>query len=290
MKWLISFNSAQTAGENRNVLGGKGAVLAELFQADFPVPDGFVVKTEAFDHFLKNSIQNDQSFLTDNIFLNQELRSELRSAVRELGGLVAVRSSANIEDQTSRSFAGLFDSFLAVGEDQIEQCLKKCWLSAYSRRARAYAGERNLSKIKMAVVFQTMVEPDFSGVAFSLDPVRPESGLMVIESVPGLNLPLVQGEVDPDRYYLECSDCRIKKQEPSQHEQITQIDDGRVKTLFISDEDRLIFRPDEFHINKLGVIVKKLHTWYNFPVDIEWALLGDQLFILQVRPITNLNN
>ncbi len=156
-------------------VGGKGASLARLTLAGLPVPAGFHLTTRAY---LERSMEG------------------LLEAFRELGGPVAVRSSATAEDLPDLSFAGQHDTVLNVGEDGLFDAVLRCWDSLRSERAVAYRERNGITSAEMAVVVQRMVPADVSGVLFTADPVtgRPEP---VINAVRGLGEALVSGEADP---------------------------------------------------------------------------------------------
>ncbi|MEC7437724.1 MAG: pyruvate, phosphate dikinase, partial [Pseudomonadota bacterium] len=84
IKWVYSFGAAGTEGDSsmRNLLGGKGANLAEMSGIGLPVPPGFTISTEVCTHYYDNG----------------------RSYPEELGGEVAA-AVARIEAETGASFA-----------------------------------------------------------------------------------------------------------------------------------------------------------------------------------------
>ena len=55
-KWVYSFGAEKTEGkgEMRNLLGGKGANLAEMSSLGLPVPPGFTITTEVCTYFYAN--------------------------------------------------------------------------------------------------------------------------------------------------------------------------------------------------------------------------------------------
>ncbi len=55
-KWVYFFGDGQTDGQqgNRNLVGGKGANLAEMVALGIPVPPGFTITTEACTEFYTN--------------------------------------------------------------------------------------------------------------------------------------------------------------------------------------------------------------------------------------------
>ncbi len=154
--------------------GGKGASLARLTRAGLPVPTGFHLTTRAY---------------------RERSTEGVLEAFRELGGPVAVRSSATAEDLPDLSFAGQHDTVLDVGEDGLLDAIGRCWKSLDTERAVAYRERNGITHAEMAVVVQRMVPADVSGVLFTADPVTGRAE-PVINAVRGLGEALVSGEVD----------------------------------------------------------------------------------------------
>jgi pyruvate,water dikinase len=122
------------------LLGGKGANLARLARAGFPVPDGFVVTTAAYRAFLaSNAIvpaiapraDNDLEQLRAQIAaapIPDDLSAQILTAYDRLGApAVAVRSSGTAEDLEGASFAGQHDTFLDVsGAEALLAAARAC--------------------------------------------------------------------------------------------------------------------------------------------------------------------
>lgn len=89
-------------------LGTKAENLIRLAQAGFAVPDFFLVR--------QNHMAEDLKHLKDS-FLKR-------------GQRYAIRSSAALEDQSETAMAGLFETFLDVGVDQVASAVAKCFASA----------------------------------------------------------------------------------------------------------------------------------------------------------------
>jgi pyruvate,water dikinase len=266
-------------------VGSKAFSLANLYQRGFPVPNGFIITTEAFERFLRllssindkdilSQITENSDYFRSNItkirqkIIVSEIPLELAEIIHNSSTSlntpsVAVRSSATFEDGERYSYAGQFESFLDVAKEDILSKVKLCWDSLFSRRALAYS--KDASNIgKMAVIIQEMVMSDISGVCFSVDPVNCDKNTIIIELVKGLGDSLVQGAVVPDRYIV-CKETLIIKEK---HVNIDEVIDDIVKEMA-----------------RLAIKIEKL---YNKPMDIEWASKNGKLYILQARPITAL--
>ena len=83
---------------------------------------------------------------------------------------MAVRSSAVAEDGANDAWAGQMDTFLDIDRVHLLNAVKKCWGSAGSARAQAYAKQKNLAAGKVAVVVEGDDSGDFSGVRLLCPP------------------------------------------------------------------------------------------------------------------------
>ncbi|MDR2997020.1 MAG: phosphoenolpyruvate synthase, partial [Microbacterium sp.] len=158
------------------IAGGKGANLGELVRAGFPVPDGFVVTTAAYDAFVaaagmdaaleRLAADTDPAAEAAALFaasdLPTEITEQITAAYTALGeGPVAVRSSATAEDLPGASFAGQQDTYLNIdGTDAVLDAVRRCWASLWNARAIAYrsqVGHEAAAGLSIAVVVQRLV-------------------------------------------------------------------------------------------------------------------------------------
>ncbi len=119
---------------------------------------------------------------------------------------VAVRSSANAEDLPDLSFAGQQDTYLNVrGLDAVIAAVCNCWASLWTARAIAYRHENAIAHdaVAMAVVVQTMVPAEVSGILFTVNPVSGDRDEMIVNSGFGLGEAIVGGEITPDTFVID---------------------------------------------------------------------------------------
>ena len=188
---IVSFT--EVSADEAGLVGGKGLSLSRLFQAGYPVPEGFVITTDSFDHSgLK------PSFLDEALAAFRALSAE---------GPVAVRSSAVAEDSSFASFAGGFDSVLNVRDEAaFRVAVQKVFDSASSERIRSYSQQIDHDgEHRIAVVVQKMIDADLAGVLFTIEPVSQNQALMSGNFVTGLGERLVSGEVTPETFTIERS-------------------------------------------------------------------------------------
>jgi pyruvate,water dikinase len=167
----------QLTAQERPLAGGKGATLARLYQAGYPVPDGFIIFSQAF---------SDDELLKDNWDRAREMLDHLRQS--HAGVIFAVRSSALSEDSHRSSFAGEFDTILDLySNDEVRKAIHAVRRSRKGQRAQVYSDASGLdSSHDMAVVVQRMVPADLSGLLFSADPVTGSRAVMAGNYVEGV--------------------------------------------------------------------------------------------------------
>jgi rifampicin phosphotransferase len=207
--------------------GGKGAGLARLRQAGLPVPDGFVVCTQAYRRFVEASglaaivgqvtadldVHDADALAISSARLRaavesapvpEELAGSISAAWARLGGAaVAVRSSVTAEDLPGASSAGQQDTLLGItGAEQVVEAVRRCWSSLWTARALAYRARQGTphAEVAVAVVVQQMVPADVAGVLFTADAVTGRRDRVVVEAVRGLGDTLVSGRVTPQRW------------------------------------------------------------------------------------------
>lgn len=178
--------------------GAKAATLGELARAGFPVPNGFVLTTGAFDRFLAaNALGPDISpEAVIAAALPADVADALLAAADALGnGPLAVRSSGVAEDLPEASFAGQYETILDVrGGEALVAAVRRVFASAFSSRVSVYhAAQGQHAKGRMAVLVQHQVEATAAGVVFTTNPMTGDRAETVISAVQGSGERLVSG-------------------------------------------------------------------------------------------------
>jgi pyruvate, water dikinase len=283
--------------------GGKGASLARMSALGLPVPPGFVVTADVLRAALPDAAAalralcargsaaaEEAQALVRSVAIPAELREAAAEAYAALGSdvAVAVRSSACAEDGEAASFAGQQETYLHVrGLDAVLDRVRECWASFYSERALFYRAQKgSLDDVEMAVVVQQMVEADVAGVLFTVDPVAGRADRMVVEAVLGLGEAVVSGEVTPDHYVLKRDGTVRKRQVQVQPFRIVSDPDGGTRQEPLDVELGGAAKLDDATLRELAAIGAGLQERTGVPQDIEWALAGGELFVLQARPVT----
>ena len=243
------FNATDAATTGLDrLIGGKAANLHALGRT-FPIPPWFAVTTEAF---------------RDDLVMAPDLRTAIDKAVATLGtGRLAVRSSAAGEDGETASHAGQLKSFLNIAPAEVADHVVKVWQSAQADSVTAYRTQRGQGgRLVPAVLVQVMCRPEAAGIAFGCDPVTGDRQICVITATPGLGDALAGGEVDGVTY------------------RVPRDPQGGVK-----GDDPLL---GHGQLRAIEDLLRRTEGHFGGPQDMEWAIVGGQLHLLQARPVTAL--
>ena len=304
------------------LVGGKGANLGEMLRAGIPVPSGFIVTADAYGRFIEQSglrpkieaslnsldvhdsdaLQKASRDIEKMIIetpVPADMADEIRRRYREMGEPpVAVRSSATAEDLPEASFAGQQSTFLnVVGADRVVQAVKECWASLFEARAIFYRSENAFEhmKVKIAVPVQKMVQSEFSGVMFTVEPVTSDRTKITVEAIVGLGEGLVSGEISPDMYIVDKASMRIVEKHVAaqdRHLARTAVGGGKgiadISWQEVPSSLRSSQKLSDDEIIHVAEIGKRIEEHYGFPQDIEWAKEDHEFFIVQTRPVTTL--
>ena len=317
-KTVVWFN--EVTKEDVPLVGGKGANLGEMTNAQIPVPPGFIVTVHAYYDFLEKSKitgkirsllepldADDSKQLQDvaaqvrqvisNAPMPPEIAKEIRQAYVKMGkGLVAVRSSATAEDLPEASFAGQQRTFLNIeGDDELVLAVQGCWASLFEARAIFYRVQQGFDhfKVGIAVPVQKMVQSEAAGVMFTVEPTTSDKSKIIIEAGVGLGEMIVSGDVTPDTYIVSKDNLEISSKEIARQQwKLIRNHEGKgeeanIKVL-LTPEEQAQQKINDDDIIGLAKIGKRLEEHYQFPQDIEWAKENSQLFIVQTRPVTTI--
>lgn len=306
------------------LVGGKGRNLALMSQAGFRVPPGVTITTQAYAHMLASATVRERigAFVqgmryddTDDLAkrtagirelieatpMPEQVASEILAAYARLAELaggaqpyVAVRSSGTAEDLAEASFAGLHDTYLDIkGGEALLEAVRRCWASMWTARAVAYRHTNGFDHFAeaLAVVVQVMVEADAAGVMFTANPLSERTDEILINSSWGLGEAVVSGIVTPDEFLLRKRNLCVKAQTLGAKQSLIRRKAGG-GTLH---EETAQARRDQFSLDVeqlalLGDLGRRVEAHsQGLPQDIEWALAGNVIYLLQSRPVTGVN-
>ena len=276
-----------------SAVGGKAASLIRLSQAGFNVPDGFVLKVDFFRQWnqqLSASPQWQEMLNTAPTKLRQftECCDRLKACAATLEfsaeqihsiqrgtdstKIYAVRSSSPEEDLAESSFAGLYATVLGVRVEKLADAVRACYLSCLDARVLVYKHKLHIAfdTPRIAVVIQEQIQSEVAGVVFSLNPLNNDFDEALINASFGLGEALVSGAITPDSWTVNKISHEVI------HFSLGTKGGDRSDTACLDSEQ----------IRLLSHTASLIEAHYQQPMDIEWALVQDQLFLLQARPIT----
>ncbi len=296
--------------EDSPLVGGKAVALSRLVRAGLRIPPTLCLTSDGYRRFAgagelasvvvlelgRKPFEEmrweelwDAALRIRNRFLRAPMAPALRSAIEDAvhtafaEGPLVVRSSAPGEDSAAASFAGLHESIVGVELMDVVDAVRRVWASLWSDRALLYRQELGLdiATSSMAVVLQALVEGDASGVAFSVDPT--DEGRMVIEAVHGLNQGLVDGAVQPDRWFFSRRTGELLRHD-APPERLRLVRRG----------ERLVIEPlvdslaplESRQLDLVRGALRRVEEIFGSPQDMEWTFADGELVVLQARPVT----
>ncbi len=317
------------------IAGGKNASLGEMIGnltgAGVRVPGGFATTARAYQDFLRqdgldarieallaqlnvddvNALARAGTQIRSWIVeqpLPEGLKQSISDAYAQLmrdgsDVSVAVRSSATAEDLPDASFAGQQETYLNIhGIDEVLTAIKHVYASLYNDRAVSYRVHKGYahSQVALSAGVQRMVRSDrgASGVMFTLDTESGFDQVVFITSAYGLGETVVQGQVNPDEFYvykpalMAGRPAIIRRNLGSKAVRMTFADDrsaGKsVRTEDVPAAQRNAFSLSDAEVEELARYAVAIEKHYGRPMDIEWGRdgLDGRIYILQARPET----
>jgi len=306
LNFLLSLSSPSAADAAR--FGPKAANLATLGQRGLPIPDGICLNADAYRRQLEvlglvataravfaseDPVEARRHALRMKLdLLEQPIAPEIaaplleawRDLVARTGALTAVRSSALVEDRYGSNFAGQFESYLGLElESEFLTAVRACWAALWSTRALRYMASHGLdpADTAMAVLIQPLVAAKASGGGLS----QTATGEMLVSATWGLGSSIAQGEVTPDRFELS-RDGELLRTAVGQKDHTVACEHRRApSTEAVSSA--LVSEPclDRAQVEEIGRLLRQAEDVVGMPVEIEWALDGDGVRLLQARPL-----
>nr|XP_033335148.1 putative phosphoenolpyruvate synthase [Megalopta genalis] len=326
--YVVFFDNVKC--QNENITGGKGfslAILTSIKDAGFIVPKGFCITVFGLELQLHTNkelqgVINDiehvsvgkktgdlQEYCHRAVRVIQsapivdEVRESILEALNHLEAeensdkpyKYAIRSSAVGEDSEETSAAGQNATYLGVqGADNIIKSVSKCWASLYSYQSVIYRKQHGMfTKSSMGVCVQLMVDADAAGVMFTRHPTTGDPSNIVITANYGLGETVVSAAVEPDTIIVHKSwDDKLTMNSTmpgSKQRKMLTNDDGLI-TIDLSEQERKKVCISGEIALRLTTIGTNLESLFGSARDIEWAVVGEQIYLLQARPITTLYN
>ena len=318
MAQILWFDDYQPA--DAPMLGGKNRSLGSMMAAGLPVPPGFAVSADCYRKALADggiTGQLDALIAAVDPHEPASVSAAGRQARELIGSLdipagladairagyaslcarcgdpalpVAVRSSATCEDQPDASFAGEHDTYLWVrGGDAVAAAVQRCWASLFTDRGIAYRLERGYGRasVAMSVGVQQMVRPQAAGVAFTLNPLDGDRSQIAIDASWGFGEAVVSGEVTPDNFLVDKVMGTVTRRTISaktMEYRLTESDEVAAAPVGPDRQWAPCLTDEE--ILAVARMARRAEKHYRCPQDVEWALAGSEVLLLQSRPET----
>lgn len=305
-QFVIPLTAAAAADAGR--FGPKAANLAALGAAGLPIPDGFCLDAEAYRTQIRalgleadargvfaaqdrprarrHALAMKLGLLDRPIVpeILEPLLAARRVLIEKTGALIAVRSSALVEDRFGSSFAGQFESFIGIEtETDFITAVRSCWGALWATRALRYMATHEIdpADTAMAVLVQPLVSARASGGGLS----KTADGGMLLSATWGLGSAIAQGEVTPDRYELGREAELLNVTAGVKDHSIGCIHRAEPTTQLVPKA--LIAEPclSKSQAVELGQLLRKIETLLGMPVEIEWAMDDAGFKLLQARPL-----
>jgi pyruvate, water dikinase len=310
--WLSEVD-LQSAAE----VGGKAAALGEIRNhLGVPVPDGYVMTTEAYRRFCGvplwkeirtalrradpadlDSLQSISAHLREIIMacaVPRAVEVAVSERARALAGAsptgcIAVRSSA-VGEGGALTFAGQFLSLINVPAAGAVEAYKRVVAERFGERALSYRLSAGLPEIAspMAVLFLPVIEARASGILYTRDPKQPKGGSLWLTSTLGLGLDIASGRVPADWFVISRKrphtvlDRTIVRKE----QEVVLEPGGGVTRRPLAGREANSPSLELQHLQTLADWGVRIEKYFGAPQDIEWALDGaGKIWILQTRPL-----
>lgn len=258
---------------DEGVFGGKSASLARALVAGLPVPPGVALSVACVEAVVAEA---------------PEAREALNDVVTDLGGSVAVRSSAVGEDDQDTSFAGQHVTLLNVrSEEELVDAIGEVHRSAHSASALAYRKRMEIpGEPRIGVTVQRLVDADSAGVLFTRNPATGVEERL-IEASWGLGEAVVSGMIVPDSYRMTPDGTVVERDAGEKDVALRPGGDGGTVEVAVDADEVEAFVLGDRELGMLHDLTVRCEALYGPGLDIEWAFADGELYLLQCRAITS---
>jgi len=249
--------------------GGKALGLSFLQQHNFNVPTFYLLSFQVL-----KQIENKQ------LETSKLVESWIREFSIKPNSLWAVRSSANVEDSKSESYAGLFETKTNVQISDLPKAIESVLLAYTSVNEKNYLGKTET--LTFGIVIQEMIMPDFAGIAFSHNPMNVAKNEIIINLIAGLGENLVSGK--EEAFVVKIANDKITYSYDNEIYYGEIFKNNQLEKISIT-KDSFKVQIEPF-VKELSKKITKLSSLKKMPVDVEFAIANGLIYWLQVRPIT----
>lgn len=295
-------------------IGMTGLTLAELSQSGYSVPDGFILSSDAYYHFLKTNnltvkinhligtvrFEDPHSLLQVSSHIRKVIRDaeidealarSITDAYTNLGGYdtpVTIIPSLTAESPLGVSFTASKSSFgLAVGETTLLTKITEAWATLFDARNMYYRHEKHIDHFRngMALVIRTFLPAQASGTLYSMNPLTHDKKTLIIEA--RLGLPFPDADKQPVDHYLARKDTmEVSQSFIADQSHMRERVGNELHTVRIQDANGTkpkLTHTQIQHLIKLGIDLEK---HYYFPIECSWIIHNSKIHILSLKPVT----
>ena len=226
--------------------------------------------------------------IDSEVFKGTDKEKEIRQLLDKFikpDGKYSVRSSGVGEDATNNAFAGMGETSLNVKYGDVYDNVRKCWKSFFAERCIDYMISSG-QVVKPAVLVEEMIDSEISGVAFT----RNKYGNATINVLFGQGEGLVSGMFTPDSILVDMNSGEVIEYSVAnkQFKLVTDVDGG-IKKVPVGSKAKTRALNSKM-VKKLTENLSILENAVGYTIDVEFSIVGDEIYILQMRPITTLDN
>ena len=299
-------------------IGGKGYSLVKMTNIGLNVPPGIILCVDFFKEWineikslelykeyisnqknlnnLENTLNKIKKWSEENLKLTKEQNLKIENYLNKIfkdnfkNIIYSIRSSSPEEDMKEASFAGNYETYLGIKYEEIEKYTLKTFISCLDYRVFKYKLEKgfNTNDIKIAIIIMKLINSDISGVCFSINPINNDYDEAVINSNFGLGESVVSGIIIPDEIIIDKINKKIKNKKIGSKEYIIKLNDNLNGTIKEKnkEENKIKLSLNEKNINDIIDNLNIIENYYKCPIDIEFSIENNILYMIQARPIT----
>lgn len=217
----------------------------------------------------------------------------IRAALRWFGAdsRLVVRSSASTEDLVDVASAGLYESVVNVGVEQVADAVREVWASLWSPRAvRTRLDEGRVDGASMAVLIQRMIPMEYAFVVHTTHPTKRDRHQIYVELVVGMGETLARADGAGAPYRLVYDERREQVEilafdnlsegrwpAPDGGLELRSIDHAGVRM----STDRAF---QESIARRIARVCRGLADHFGGPQDVEGGVSADRVVVVQSRP------
>ncbi len=311
MPYLRQLNDIRIT--DTNWAGDKAARLGELLSQGFTVPRGVCVSADAYRDAIAGPMGERIFARLASTEIDDPM--DLESAAEEIRGWIetaplppglaeempaalaaldaasfAVRASRIREDVPNPSASGAQAHLAVVGADAVLQTIRRCWASPWNSRALYFRHRKKMDQkqVTLAVVIQPMIGADAAGVMFTANPLTGAADEIHVDAAWGLGEAVIAARLKPDHFVVAKNDLALcTRALATKGVMDLAAPSGGVQTVAVPADKQQAACLSDAQVIALAELGRRVEAHFAEVQHIEWCRLGEQIFLLQTRPLRN---